>query len=225
MKTKKLVASILNCLIFVLVAFGTIAMILGYNFMSKPGDPIVLSATHWKAFKFFTVDSNVLAGLVALCSFVYGILQSKGKVKNQPVALKYFQLAAATGVTLTMMVTAFFLAPKGGADWMHYYLDTNFFFHLIVPLLCVVEFVCFEPMKMPFKFTPLGVIPMFIYTCCYIPHVLLHLENGKPVYDYDFYGFFGGHVNNMYFVIPLMLVITWLFSLGLWALNKKIASR
>ena len=66
---------------------------------------------------------------------------------------------------------------------------------------------------------------MVLYGFYYIPNVLLHLENGKPTHAYDWYGFLDGGMNTIWFVVPVVLLITWIFSVALWALNKKFAGK
>ena len=62
MNKKQKISFILNCLIFVFTVFATISMMIGFDFMSGTR---VLSSTSFKAFKYFTVDSNVIAGCVS----------------------------------------------------------------------------------------------------------------------------------------------------------------
>ncbi len=78
--------------------FTTVSMIIGFEFMTGTK---VLSSKSFKAFKYFTVDSNVFAGLVSLLYMIYLCLLNKGKIKKLPKYLNYLKLAATTGVTLT----------------------------------------------------------------------------------------------------------------------------
>ena len=96
--------------------------------------------------------------------------------------------------------------------------------HLITPLLCIISFMFFEPSK-PQKFiiSLTGIIPMMLYSFYYIPNILLHLENGQPSKTYDWYGFLQGGLNTAWFVLPFLYLITWIFAIALWALNKKLS--
>ena len=60
---KHKVSLLLNILIAIFVLFATIAMIVNFHFM---GDGDILSVSSLEAFKFFTVDSNILMGIAAL---------------------------------------------------------------------------------------------------------------------------------------------------------------
>lgn len=216
---KQKTSFIINLLIFVFTLFATITMIIGFEFM---GEVKILSSTNFHAFKYFTVDSNVFAGIVSLIYLIYLIKLAKGKISEIPLFLKYLKLAATAGVTLTMMVTVFYLAPSSTTTYFAYFVNSNFFMHFLTPVLCIVTFIFLEPAEFSFKETFIGVIPMIVYAMFYIPNILLHLENGNPTRTYDWYGFLDGGLQTIWFVIPLIMTITWLFSLGLWALNKKI---
>ena len=221
MDKKQKAAIILNLTIFVFTLFATISMLVGFQFMGKL---MVLSEKNYMAFKYFTVDSNVLAGLISLAYVIYK-LGPKGKNTTElPQAFYILKLAATTGVTLTMMVTVFFLAPTSHGNFLHFFTNSNFFMHLITPLLCIISFVFFEPSK-PQKFiiSLTGIIPMMLYSFYYIPNILLHLENGQPSKTYDWYGFLQGSLNTAWFVLPFLYLITWIFAIALWALNKKLS--
>lgn len=220
MNKRQKVSFVLNCLIFLITVFATVSMIIGFEFM---GEIKVLSSASFKAFKYFTVDSNVFAGIMALVYMIYLILLSKGKIKVMPKWLSYLKLAAATGVTLTMMVTVFFLAPKSTTTYFAYFMNSNLFMHLITPLLCIISFIIFEPAQLSFIESFTGTCPMILYAIYYIPNILLHLDNGKVSTNYDWYGFLFAGLNTIWFVIPLILLITWIFAICLWFVNKKCA--
>lgn len=221
MNKREKLSIIFNCLIFIFTLFATISMIIGFKFM---GQLEVLSERNFKSFKYFTVDSNVFAGLVSLAYVIYKLTANGKKRSVMPRAFYILKLAAATGVTLTMMVTVFYLAPTSNGNFLHYFMNSNFFMHLITPLLCIISFIFFEVaehqkliMSVP------GIIPMLLYSFFYTPNVLLHLDNGKVVRAYDWYNFLAGGAQTVWIVVPVLYLITWIFALGLWALNRKLA--
>ena len=222
MKSQEKISVILNTLIFVFTLFATVTLIIGFKFM---GQIEVLSERNFKAFKYFTVDSNVFAGLVSLAYVIYKFTANGKKQSTLPRAFYILKLAAATGVTLTMMVTVFYLAPTSNGNFLSYFMNSNFFMHLITPLLCIISFIFFEaaePQKLVMSIP--GIIPMMLYSFFYTPNILLHLENGKVVKAYDWYNFLAAGAQTVWFVVPLIYFITWIFALGLWALNRKLAS-
>ena len=105
---KKVVDVLLNIVIFVLVILATIAMLMGFQPM---GEEEKLTETSIEVFKFFTVDSNLLIGIMAIIFAKYEINLLKGKIKEIPKCIYGLKLAATVGVVLTFLVTAFFLAP------------------------------------------------------------------------------------------------------------------
>lgn len=220
------VSIVLNSLIFILVSFATTCMIFGVNIMSRSEEVRAFTAANLSAFKYYTVDSNVLGGLLALVYICFEIAVAKGKITRIPKILHLLRLAAATGLTLTMLVTAFFLIPQFGEHWYILYIDNNFFFHLTVPILSIITFIFFEPdTKISLKESLFGTITMLLYGIVYTLNIIAHLGSGNPLKDYDWYGFLGGKISNAFIAIPAMLIVTWIITLGLWILNRKICTR
>ena len=223
---KRTISIILNSLIFLLVTFATISMIFNFNLMSRPDAVRAFTASNLSAFKYYTVDSNVLGGLLALVYICFEVALAKGKITRIPKILHLLRLAAATGLTLTMLVTAFFLIPQFGENWKILYIDNNFFFHLTVPLLSIITYIFFEPdTNISLRDSLFGIITMLIYAIFYTINIILHLGNAHPLKDYDWYGFLNGNLKNAFIAIPAMLLITWLITLSLWILNRKINSK
>lgn len=213
---------IINSVIFVLVLIVTTFMISGVNFMSRSDEVRAFTAANLGALKYFTADSNILAGIVAL---IYVIAETRKKELSQKASLfvHCLKLAATAGVTLTMLVTLFFLIPQFGDDWLVLYMDNNLFFHLIVPILCIVAYIFFEPgaKVITFKQTLFGTTPMLVYAVFYTINIIVHLGNGMPLKEYDWYGFLGDKITNAFFAIPVMLIVTWGIVLALWWANRK----
>ena len=92
-----------------------------------------------------------------------------------------------------------------------------------------IRFTCTEPPHdtLTVQVLSLAVFPDFaaLYAAFYTPNVLLHLDNGKPDPVYDWYHFLAFGLNTIWIVIPLLLLISWCLALGIWASNKKIASK
>ena len=220
MKSENKVSFILNLCILILTLFSIISMMAGFNFMDDTSWEF--SAANFAAFRYFTVDSNVLAGIIALVYLVY-IMRNKQTI-SIPKWLTLLKLAATTGVTLTMMVTVCFLAPTSSRGYFALFKNSNLFLHFVIPVLCIVSFIFFErpTVKISFPLTLTGIIPMFVYSVYYTANILIHLGNGQPLSKYDWYGFLGGKLSNIWFVMPAIYLLTWIFSIVLWLCNKKI---
>ncbi|MCR5595440.1 MAG: hypothetical protein K6G12_06305 [Lachnospiraceae bacterium] len=112
-------------MIIVLTIIGVIVMV--FNKVSATG----LTATGFENLKFYTVLSNVFSGIVA-------VVQSFFDRQNKRY-LSTLKLTAASAVSLTLIVVGGFFGPLYG--WSNFYHGSNIFFHLIVPLLCMAEYL------------------------------------------------------------------------------------
>jgi hypothetical protein len=213
MKDKK--SLIINIIIVVLTIIGCVFMFTGFRFMPSEA---LLEASRKEMFKFFTVDSNIL---MAICSFIYILYKYILKKENKYIYI--FKFVGTAAITLTFVTTLVFLAPLYGVYAM--YNNNNLFFHLIIPVLAIVDYIFFNKYDNKIKYAVLGVIPMFIYSFYYAGNILLHLNDGGLTIKYDFYGFLMGNINNIFIVIPVIYLVTYLLSLLLVYLNKKMLKK
>ena len=220
MTSKKVkVSLILNLTIVIFVILASIIMFTGFKFME--GEHI-LESTKIGMFRFFTVDSNIFMGIIALVFAVYEIKLLKGKITDIPLKIYILKLMATVGVGLTFLTVFGYLGPisKGGIPSM--IKNSNLFFHLLIPVLSMLNFVLFERTnKLKFRYTFYGVIPALIYSIYYLANVLIHMENGRVSPIYDWYWFVQGGLWQIIIVMPMMLAITYIISFVLWRLNKK----
>ena len=106
---KRLKAAYYMCLIlFLLELYGCTWVFTGIHFV---GSHLELSENGLKSLKYFTTDSNVLMGVVALILVIAIRQVLKGRKDKLAVGYYVLFLVGAVGVTLTMLVTIFFLAP------------------------------------------------------------------------------------------------------------------
>ncbi len=216
---KKLKMSlILNILITTLVSLGSIFMFTGFRFMPSNAS---LDSSKIEMFKYFTVDSNILVGIISLILLIYEIKVLNKKISSIPNFIYVLKLIGTSAVTLTFLVTATFLVPQYGV--YNLYSNTNLFFHLIVPLLAILSYILFEKHDNKNKYAFLGIIPMFFYSIYYTLMILINLDNGGLTYKYDFYGFLQGNINNIFIVIPAIYLIMYFISLVIIVLNRKMS--
>ena len=208
---------IMNILIVIFVTMCTIFMFTGFTFM-----PAVktLEVSGLEMFKFYTVDSNILMAIASLIFVIYEIRLDKGSIKEIPTVIYNIKFLGVAAITLTFVVTLFFLAPLYGFYAM--YNNNNLFFHLIVPVLSIISFIFVEKYDVKYKYAFIGVIPMALYSIFYTTNILTHLVDGKPTYQYDFYGFLFGNVWNTFITLPVIFIVTYLISVLLIFLNKKL---
>lgn len=218
-KDRYKVAFIINILIFLLTVFASIVMFTGFKFMH--GIEPQLECSAFDMFKFFTVDSNMFMGIVALLFAIQEIRFINGKIESIDSIWYIFKLIATVGVSLTFVTVFAYLGPISKGGIMSMLMNSNLFFHLFIPVLSIVSFIFFERTnKLNFKCSFYGPIPMLLYGVFYTTNVLLHIENGSVSTKYDWYWFTQNGLWTIVFTIPLMFTVTYIISLFLWKFNK-----
>lgn len=162
-----------NIIIVVLVIAGVIIM------MHSKASATGLMGSGLGNLKYYTVLSNIFAGIIAACQLMMFVLKRR--------YLRILKLTAATAVALTFLVVAGFFGPLYG--WIQLYQGSNLFFHLIVPMLCVIEFLtaAYEP-PINLKHCMIAALSTLVYGFAYLINILI---NGKGVWpdSNDWYGF------------------------------------
>lgn len=155
----------------------------------------------WYYILTFTVQSNILLGLIAFAGVIFGIRNLK---KNKPIPSSYitWYLTASSATMLTALTVIFFLAPARAMQGKNYFemmMGPMFFFHFFNPFLSAAAFVFFtKKEKLGLKKCFFALIPPAVYAVPYILNVVI-LQNW-----YDFYGFtFGG--NN--WAVPIVFIV------------------
>lgn len=211
MKNNKrfIVSFILNILVFLLVVAGTIIM------MVDKGDDLV--ARDITVFKYFTFQSNVFMALVAAVFGYYQFLVIRGKFDKIPQILGIFNLIGTNAVTLTFAVVIAFLVPQYG--FISMYKSANLFFHLLVPVAAMVNYIFFaESEQYRLAFTPLAVVPCFLYGIVYFSVVVALEAYGDPKIDFYFFGKNGPVIGAISFLI--VLIVAYGLALALYFTNR-----
>ena len=211
---RRTLEQLINAIAVVLVIAGLVIM---FNF-NPEGNELVSHGV--ENFKYFTVLSNVFWGLVAFSQLSFDILSvvSDKKIEGLESRFRIAKLIATTAVGLTFFTIAFFLWPVYKLPGM--YSGSNLFFHLIVPLLAMVDFVLLEgEEKIPFKATFIAIIPTFLYACFYLANILINGVGKWPDtndwYGYLNWGYIGGAV-----IFVVTILVTWLMACMLrWVSN------
>lgn len=214
---KMKVAFGLNVLIFMLELFAVIWMMSG-----KGGG--ILSGSRLSALKYFTVDSNILLGITAIIAAIDEKRVLDGKKSGVSTSTLIAKLVGTVGVTLTMIVTVFYLVPITAAAYGVFALFTysNFFLHLLNPILAIITFLFFEQTdSIAFRHTFTGIIPMLIYAVYYVSVALAHSSDGRVLKGYDWYGFFAFGTESAVIIVPILILLTYGISFLLWKLNRR----
>ena len=204
------IAFVLNIAVIVFAVAGTILM-----FFFR-GNNEELLAEGIENYKYFTVLSNEICGIIAVVSLVQSL-----RGKPQPMLAK---LMAAAAVGLTFLVIIGFLGPLYGLLKM--YRGANFFFHLILPLTAMAEFVlcpgdAAEPVTIPFWWTFLTMIPVAVYGAFYLGNCMIN-GIGEWPHTNDFYGFLNWGLPVGLLIFAFIMLAIWGIACALRAVRKKI---
>ena len=215
------ISIILNTIIVIWVLFSLISMFVGFKFMN--GHEVVLESTSFSVFKYFTIQSNVFAGIVSLLFIIKEIDILKGKIKKIDKKYYILKFMSSVSVGLTFLVVFAYLGPITKCGIISLLMNSNLFLHLLIPLLCIVCFIFFEGTKeIKFKEVLYGLLPTIIYAVYYITNILIHMEGGRVSTKYDWYWFVQNGVWTAVIVVPIILLINYLISLFIWYFNKSL---
>lgn len=166
---------ILNAVITILTVIGISLMLTG----SPEGGALQTSGIG--NFKFYTVLTNVFCGIVSAIYLVLIIL------KKNTEKMSAFKLAAVCGVAITFAVVAFMFGPLYG--YPQFYKRGNLFFHLLLPVAAMIEFIAVRRGKMPFRYTVFAAVPTLLYGIGYMSNILINGIGGPWPHTNDFYAF------------------------------------
>lgn len=204
---------------FVVFALVLIAWIL----MMFSNVNIIYSAAKLESLRYFTVLSNLFVGVVSLVYFisqVFSLVKNENKVRRLQVVLAFI---STVQVSITFFVVLCFLAPSSKDGFLSMYQGSNLFFHLIVPVLSILNFVIFEnEPAMKFRYTPFVILPVLMYGLFYILNNEYHWTNA---YDnnYDWYGFIkDGSVGRIILLSVMFIIGTYVVGLLLFFINRTI---
>ena len=217
---KKIIISIIfNSIIFSLMVLGLIMAFTGLKFDLSFGP----KPTFGNVMKYFTVQSNIFMGIMSLLFVINAILYLKKNIEMNKIVfiIKYVSTVC---VAITFSTVVFILTPIFYRDNIFgLFYDGNFLFHLVIPVLSIITFLFFENRNdIKIKITFTGMIPFIIYTIFYLIAALLHMENGKIVDGYDWYGFLYNGIPIFILLSFVMVILSYFISFILYFLNKKL---
>ncbi len=216
---KKLIFTLVNAFLFISTIIVTyITLTRG----TVAGQVDTGEQVGWFYIVTFTVESNILLGLVAGAATFFGV-RSLLKRRPLPKALNTWYLIAASSAMLTCLTVVFFLAPiraMRGRNYFDMLIGPMFFFHFFNPILAAITLIFFtDKPKLTLKSRLLSILPPAIYAIPYIINVVI-LENWP-----DFYGLtFGGQLIFLPLVFIVFCLIVFAISSALsYCHNHKIA--
>lgn len=183
----------------------------------------VLSGSGLRVLKYFTIDSNIYLGVTSFFAALELHKVLRGKKSEVSPMTYLLKLSGTAAVTVTMLVTVFFLEPTLGRrfGYLALFAYSNFFLHLLNPLAAIAVWLCFENNNaLSLKHALLAVIPTLLYAIYYFIEVLRHTENGNILPGYDWYGFFVLGLKSAVVVLPSFLLFTYLVCYVLYRFGK-----
>ena len=218
---KNKIAYFINIMIVGLTIIAFFVMFTDYHFMTAKETTIASSATG--RIRFFTIDSNLLAGISSLLFLIQQRNLILGKIKEIKIRYYIYELVATCSVSLTFFIVLIYLSRITPYGFFSMYVNKNLFFHGIIPLLSIINFIFFEKTdRIKFKSTFLSLIPIFMYATYYITNILIHMENKYVSVEYDWYWFVQKGIWEIFIVVPLIFCISYFLSCLLWIFNKII---
>lgn len=184
----------------------------------------ILSAAGLRVLKYFTVDSNIYLGVASFIAFIEQCRILKGKKKKVSSFICLLKLSATAAVTVTMLVTVFFLEPTMGRyfGYLALFAHSNFFLHLFNPLAAIFTWVRFERNDvLTSKDVYLSAIPTLLYAIYYVVEVIKHTVDGVIMPGYDWYGFFVLGLKSAVVVMPVFVLFTYLVCLVLYRVSRN----
>ena len=164
---------VLNACIVFFTGIGT------YLMWTNSDSGAGLMSSGFANLKYFTVLSNLFCGIVALVRLMFYALSKEFSILPKLMA------ASATG--LTFLIIAAFLQPL--YPDLNLYEGGNLYFHLIVPLLAIAEFLIIRTReKIPFKYTLYSALLALLYGTYYLVNILINGIGEWPETN-DWYGF------------------------------------
>lgn len=205
MAEKKKVRLIYNSIMVAFVLYAWLIMF----FNTKEG---MLTSKGFVNLKYYTTLSNIFAAVVAGVWIVDCI-----KKKDSP-ALSLWKLMSASAVGVTFIVVLGFLGPLYGFGTM--YVGSNFFLHLVVPVMAMMEFVIFNERKLSIKQNLFTIFPPLVYGTVYVINTLINGIAGNDIYGFLRWGY---PIGLLIFVV--ICFVAFLIGLLLRFINTKLQRR
>lgn len=200
----------------VLNGFIAVMSVLAWLQIWRGTDDATLAHRGPSSLKYYTVLSNLFSGAVSAVYLLAFLLPGR----TASIAMLAFRLAAAAVVMVTFLVTALLLVPQYG--WRSLYQGGNFWMHLVLPLMALVDAIVFARVgTLPLSATWVSVVFTALYSIGYVRPIYQHGAEKDGVV-YDFYGFLRWGEDKILLVGTIMLFATWGITLACWMASRLI---
>jgi len=165
--------------------------------------------------KYFTVQSNLLAGVAAALWLIF-------RNRENSRWTEVLKFVAAETVFLTFTIVLLFLGPLYGLLGM--YQGANLFLHLICPLIAIYEFIFLSKTEITRRERLLTIIPTIVYGIGYLANIFIN-GIGKWPETNDWYGFLNWGYPVGMIIFAVIALISWLLGLLMLKLRNSFAGR
>lgn len=215
-KKENLISAISKLLLVVGVVIGVWASLLQEGFFNP------------KHFLYYTIQSNIEIGIICLVSLLF--IFSKKEIPSIVYTLKFIFTVA---ITLTGLVFNFILYPASifSTHPLNPLSTANFFTHIFVPILSLVDFFAFDyKLKITKKTFLLGLITPLIYFIFVMFCTKVGIRfNGNLFVPYFFLDYKAnswfqlgdGKIGVFYWVIIQVLIVLLISSVLLFFMKKR----
>ena len=175
-----------------------------------------LTATGLSGLKFFTAQSNIFRAAVSVFILISIFRKPSEKAKRR---LAVWSLASTCSVGVTFIVVFCFFGPLYGLPNM--LRNANFFFHMVIPVLSIIEFIVFNDVKIERTAVIAAMIHPLLYGIGYYINLTV---NGIGVWPdtNDWYGFVNWGFSVGFMIFGVICLVSVLIGLLLRFLNSKV---
>ena len=142
------------------------------------------------------------------------------------MCLRYFTVQSnifAGVVALIALLVAFFLGPMYGYHRM--YKNANLYFHLIVPLIAMIDYILLTDVPKKMKWKILSAMLTVLYGIGYILNILINGMGGRYPRNNDFYFFLRWGWGVAILIFAVIILLSFGIACLLSWLNSKAAAR
>ena len=105
------------------------------------------------------------------------------------------------------------LGPLYGFGTM--YVGANFWFHMVIPICSVAEFIIFSEIKCGKRENILALVPLFIYGFCYAANIIINGKEGNDIYGFVRWGLPVGFV-----ILAVLVAVSYMVAFVLRKVRK-----
>ena len=174
----------------------------------------LLAARGFENMKFFTTQSNVFRGIVSIFIAVSSL---RGRDRGNRALAMWDYVSTCTVAVTFIVVFAFFGPLYGITNLLH---NSNFFFHLVIPVLSMLEFMLFNDVRIKMPKLLLAAIPPLLYGIFYYLNLTINGIGTWPDTN-DWYGFVNWGLPVGFAIFGAICVISVLAGILLLLFNKK----